>query len=266
MTDHKPRDIDVTTANVARIYDYFLGGKDNFAVDRHAAEQMTAMMPDLPLVARANRVFIGRAVRALAAEYGIRQFIDVGAGLPTQKSVHMVAQEIAPGTRVVYVDNDPVVCSHGRALLEGEASAMLEGDLRSPEAILDDPVTRELIDFSQPYALLLAAILHFVPDSEDPKGIIARFRATMAPGSALVISHGTMETRPDDPRARLSARVYRQASANLSLRSLDEVRELFDGFTLIEPGLVGTSEWRADGTEETDGTPDTMRGAVGVLP
>jgi hypothetical protein len=205
-------------------------------------------------------------VRALAAEYGIRQFIDVGAGLPTQKSVHMVAQEIAPGTRVVYVDNDPVVCSHGRALLEGEASAMLEGDLRSPEAILDDPVTRELIDFSQPYALLLAAILHFVPDSEHPKGIIARFRATMAPGSALVISHGTMETRPDDPRARLSARVYRQASANLSLRSLDEVRELFDGFTLIEPGLVGTSEWRADGTEETDGTPDTMRGAVGVLP
>ena len=266
MTEHKPRDIDVSTPNVARIYDFFLGGKDNFAVDREAAAQMTAMMPFLPQVARANRVFVRRAVRVLAADYGIRQFIDLGAGLPTQQAVHTVAQAVSPDSRVVYVDNDPVVCSHGRALLEGERSAMLEGDLLKPEEITDSPVTRSLIDFRQPFALLMAAVLHFVPDERDPHGVVARFRELMAPGSALVISHGTNETQPDDPRARLSSRVYRQASAALSLRTLNEVRAFFDGFELIEPGLVSTSDWRSDGTEETDGLADTMRGAVGILP
>jgi hypothetical protein len=266
VTEHKPRDIDVSIPNVARIYDYFLGGKDNFAVDREAAAQMTAMMPFLPQVARANRVFVRRAVKVLATEYGIRQFIDVGAGLPTQQSVHTVAQAIAPESRVIYVDNDPVVASHGRALLEGENSAMLEGDFLRPEAILGDPVTRLLIDFNQPFALLIAAVLHFVPDEQNPGDVIARFRAAMAPGSALVISHGTMETEPDDPRAQLSSEVYKQAASPLTLRSLDSVRAFFDGFDLIEPGLVGTSEWRSDGTESTDGLPDTMRCAVGIRP
>ncbi len=263
MTEHKPRDIDVSAPNVARIYDYLLGGKDNFAVDREAADRMTAAMPFLPKVALANRVFVRRAVKVLAADYGIRQFIDLGAGLPTQQSVHTVAQAVTADARVVYVDNDPVVCSHGRALLEGENSAMLEGDLLNPGAIIDDPVTRSLIDFSEPVALLLAAVLHFVPDEQDPHGIIAKFREVMVPGSALVISHGTEED-PDDPRARLSSRVYRQASAALSLRPLDEVRAFFDGFEIIEPGLILTSQWRADGTEPTDDLPDAMRGAVGI--
>jgi hypothetical protein len=266
VTEHQPRDIDVSTPNVARIYDYFLGGKDNFAVDREAAAQMTALMPFLPKVARANRVFVRRAVKVLAAEYGIRQFIDLGAGLPTQQSVHAVAQEVDPDSRVVYVDNDPVVCSHGRALLEGENSAMLEGDLLDPDAIIDDPVTKSLIDFGQPFALLMAAVLHFVPDEKNPYGIVTRYRGLMAPGSALVISHGTMETDESDPRPRLSSKVYRQASAALSLRSLDEVRAFFDGFDLVEPGLVNTSDWRADNTEPTDGLADTMRCAVGILP
>ena len=265
MGEHKPRDIDVSTPNVARIYDYFLGGKDNFAVDREAAAQLTAMMPFLPQVAVANRVFVRRAVKVLTADYGIRQFIDLGAGLPTQQSVHMVAQAIAPESRVVYVDNDPVVCSHGRALLEGDNSAMVEGSLLKPDEVLDAEVTRSMIDFKQPFALLMAAVLHFVPDEKNPHGIITRFRDVMVPGSALVISHGTIETDPDDPRARLSSRVYSQASARLSLRPLDGVRAFFAGFELIEPGLALTSDWRADGTEPTDGIADTMRCAVGIL-
>jgi O-methyltransferase involved in polyketide biosynthesis len=264
VTEHKPRDIDVSTPNVARIYDYFLGGKDNFAVDREAATQMTAMMPFLPQVARANRVFVRRAVNVLAADYGIRQFIDLGAGLPTQQSVHTVAQAVAPEARVVYVDNDPVVCSHGRALLEGEQSAMLEGDLLDPDAIINDPVTQSLIDFSEPFALLMAAVLHFVPDEQHPYELVTRFRDQMVPGSALVISHGTLESEPDDPRARLSSQIYRQASAALTLRRLDEVLAFFDGFELLEPGLVNTSDWRSDNSEPTDGLAEGMRGAVGI--
>lgn len=265
MSEQAPRDIDVTTANVARMYDYFLGGKDNFAADRAAADQLTALVPHAPLVARQNRAFALRAVRMLAGEYGIRQFIDLGAGLPSGQSVHAAAGEVAEGCRVVYVDNDPVVCSHGRALLEGEESAMVEADLREPEKIIDDPTTRSLINFAEPVALILAAVLHFVPDEADPGAIVARYRDAMAPGSFVVISHGTDEPNPVDPqdeRARMSAQVYKQASAMLWLRSLDEVRALFDGFELIDPGLVWISQWRPDLSGETT---ETMRGGVGLL-
>jgi hypothetical protein len=264
VSEQAPPDIDVTTANVARIYDYFLGGKDNFAVDRAAADRLTAAVPHVPIVARQNRAFILRAVRTLAAEYGIRQFIDVGAGLPSGPSVHSAARAVARGCRVVYVDNDPVVCSHGRALLEGDMSAMVEADLREPEKIINDPLTRSLIDFAEPFALILAAVLHFVPDEADPRGILARFRNAMAPGSFLVISHGTFETTPGDgdERARQAAQVYSQASAPLSMRSLDEVRALFDGFELIDPGVGWISQWRPDTPDETT---ETLLGGVGLL-
>jgi hypothetical protein len=255
--------LDVTTPNIARIYDYFLDGKDNFAADREAAEKLIAMMPQLPLVARANRAFGRRVVRALAAEYGIRQFIDIGTGLPTMGSVHEIARQAAPDSRVVYVDNDPVVCSHARALLASGATQIIEADLRSPEKIIGHPATRELIDFDEPYALMFLSVLHFVPDSDDPRAIIARFREAMAPGSFLVISHGTLETRPDDPRAKLSAEVYSRTAAHLSLRSLEAVRGLFDGFEFVEPGLVWITDWRPGAFEGVTGAAETLRGGAG---
>jgi hypothetical protein len=255
--------LDTTTPNIARMYDYFLEGKDNFAADRAAADKLIEMMPQLPLVARANRAFLRRVVRALASEYGIRQFIDMGAGLPTAGNVHEIARKAAPGARVLYVDNDPVVCSHGRALLAGDTSKILEADLRRPEEILGHELTRSLIDFTQPFALMFMSVLHFVPDSEDPWAVIARFREVMAPGSCLVISHGTLETSPDDPRARLSSEVYRQSSAGLALRSVESVRSLFDGFELLEPGLVWITDWRPNPFENAGGVAETLRGGVG---
>jgi O-methyltransferase involved in polyketide biosynthesis len=265
MAGHVPAGLDVSTPNVARIYDYFLGGKDNFAADRQAAEELVAMMPQLPAVARANRAFVRRAVR-FAAGHGIRQFIDVGAGLPTRGNVHEVARQAAPDARVLYVDNDPVVCSHGRALLAGEATGVVQADLRRPEEVIGDPLARALIDFAEPVALLLTAVLHFVPDEDDPRRVIARFGEVMAPGSCLVISHGTVETGPDDPRAQLSAAVYSRASAPLALRPLGEVRRLFDGFELVEPGLVWISRWRPEPAGYVSGAAETLRGGVGRKP
>jgi hypothetical protein len=198
-------------------------------------------------------------------DYGIRQFIDVGAGLPARQSVHMMAQQIAPEARVVYVDNDPVVCSHGRALLRGKASAMVQGDLREPDAIIDHPMTRSLIDFSEPFALLMACVLHFIPDDANPGGVIARFRDAMAPGSFLAISHGTMEGEDIDERATLSSDVYKQASATLTLRRPAAVRALFDGFELIEPGLVWIHNWPTESRSPIN-QEETLRGAVGRLP
>jgi len=267
VAGQEPAGLDVTTPNIARMYDYFLDGKDNFAADREAAEQLKQMMPQLPLVARANRAFLRRAVRVLAGEYRIRQFIDIGTGLPTAGNVHEVARKAAPGARVLYVDNDPVVCCHGRALLTDDVTQIIEADLRRPDDILAHPLTRALIDFTQPFALMFMSVLHFVPDEDDPKGIIARFREVMAPGSFLVISHGTLETNPDDPRAKLSSEVYsRSSSPGFALRSLAEVRGLFDGFELVEPGLVWISDWRPNPFEEVRGVAETLRGGVGRRP
>jgi hypothetical protein len=259
----EPAALDTSTPNIARMYDYFLDGKDNFAADREAARQLIEMMPQLPLVARANRAFLRRVVRTLATEYGIRQFIDIGAGLPTAGNVHEVAQKAAPGARVLYVDNDPVVCSHGRALLAGDTTRIIDADLRRPDEILTNPLTKQLIDFGQPFALMFMSVLHFVPDSDDPKGVIARFREVMAPGSFLVISHGTLETHPGDPRAKLSGEVYSQSAASLALRSLDGVRALFDGFELVDPGLVWISDWRPNPFEDVRGVAETLRGGAG---
>lgn len=263
MTRYRPAGIDVTTPNIARMYDYFLGGKDNFAADREAADQITAMLPLVPVIARDNRAFLRRVVRFLTAEQGIRQFIDIGAGLPTQANVHDLAREVVADARVVYVDNDPVVCNHGRALLADEATQIIEVDLRHPDQIIGHRLTQAVIDFNQPFALLATAVLHFVPDEDDPRGIIARFREVMADGSYLVLTHGTMESGPNDPRARLSTDVYSRASASLSLRSIDAVRSLFDGFELVEPGLVWISQWRPTPFDDGSDVTETLRGGVG---
>lgn len=265
MTRYRPAGIDVTTPNIARMYDYFLGGKDNFAADREAADQITAMVPMVPAIARGNRAFLRRAVRFLTAERGIRQFIDIGAGLPTQANVHELAREVTADARVIYVDNDPVVCNHGRALLADDATQIIEADLRHPGEIIDHRLTRALIDFHQPFALLATAVLHFIPDDDDPHGIIAGFREAMADGSYLVITHGTFGSDRDraDPRARVSTDVYSRASAQLRLRSVETVRRMFDGFELVEPGLVRISQWRPTPFGGGSKVTETLRGGVG---
>ncbi|MEN3535837.1 SAM-dependent methyltransferase [Microbispora sp. ZYX-F-249] len=234
--------IDIRTPNVARMYDYYLGGKDNFAADREAAERVIAAAPVTREVARGNRAFLGRVVRFLAGEAGIGQFLDIGAGLPTRDNVHQVAQRANAAARVVYVDNDPVVLSHARALLAtDERTRVVLGDVRKPGDILTDPEVRSLLDLSRPVAVLLVAVLHFVPDHEDPYGAVRALVDAMAPGSFLVVSH--IEHRPELATA---AKPYDRANAPVVPRTFDEVARFFDGLELVPPGLVNVRRWRPD--------------------
>jgi O-methyltransferase involved in polyketide biosynthesis len=266
-TQHPPpHGIDITRPNVARIYDYLLGGKDNFAIDREAAKKLLAASPDMAGIVRDNRSFIGRAVRYLAEEMGIRQFIDLGGGLPTQTNVHEMAQRVAPDARVVYIDNDPVVWSHGQALLaHGDQVAMVRADLREPAVVLRHPEVLALLDLTQPVAVVCASVLHFVADSEEPYRIIAEYSDHMAPGSCLAISHGTTATAEEDPNdvAGSVTSVYRQASAQLHLRSLAGIQRFFDGFNLVDPGVVWINEWRPEPGFRSAGQPRSLRGGVG---
>jgi hypothetical protein len=252
VTSHQrpgpPAGIDTTTANPARVYDALLGGKDHYPVDRAAADAILAAAPQARQGARENRAFLQRAVRYLA-EAGIGQFLDIGTGLPTQGNVHEVARQVAPDARVVYVDHDPVVHVHASALLANNSPTTLAvlADLREPEVILDHPQVRRLIDFDQPLGLLLVAVLHFITDDEDPAGIVARLRDAMAPGSFLVVSHATGDFHPQ--AGTKVTEVYRQASAPLVLRSRTEIGHLFEGFELVEPGLVEPVAWRPDPEE-----------------
>jgi O-methyltransferase involved in polyketide biosynthesis len=239
-----PSELDMVRPNVARIYDYFLGGKDNFAADREAAERILAIVPEARWGALANRQFMGRAVRLLT-HAGMRQFIDLGAGLPIQANVHEVAHRVNPTARVVYVDNDPVIRVHAQALLSNvDTTTFIEADLRDPEKILAHPELRAFIDFSEPVAVLMGGVLHFIADAEDPHAIVARFRDTMAPGSHLAVSHATAEAHPQ--RVGKIATVYTQATAHLYPRSQAAVRRFFAGFELLEPGVVYVPRWRPD--------------------
>jgi hypothetical protein len=263
-----PGDIDTTRPNVARIYDYLLGGKDNFAVDREAAKRLLEVSPDMAGIVRDNRSFIGRVVRYLADEAGIRQFIDLGGGLPTQTNVHEMAQAVAPDARVVYVDIDPVVWSHGQALLtHGEQAAMIHADLRDPAAVLGHPDLLALIDLDRPVALVCASVLHFVPDSDEPQRIIAAYRDRLAAGSYLSISHGsTGLTEDHDQVVGGVTSVYQQASAQLHVRSRTDVQRFFDGFVMVEPGVVWINEWRPEPGVPAAGQPRSLLGGVGRRP
>jgi hypothetical protein len=232
--------IDTGRPSVARMYDYYLGGKDNYAVDRAAADQMMSAVPESKEMVRANRAFLVRAVHHLAAERGIRQFLDIGSGLPTRQNVHEVAQAVAPDSRVVYVDHDPHAVIHGRALLEtGENTLFTHGDLLRPDKILDDPKVRSLIDFDQPVAILIVAILHFVSDEDDPIGILGRLREAMAPGSHLAISHVL-----DDPRTHAIGKILTASGAPPWFpRSRSQISGFFDGFEPVEPGVTVLPEW-----------------------
>ena len=238
-----PPGIDASVATAARIYDYWLGGHNNFAADRIAALKVTEQAPEVPFLAKENRKFLGRAVRFLAGECGIRQFLDLGTGLPTKGNVHQVAQAIAPDARVVYVDNDPMVLAHSRALKTGEGTAVIRADLRDPATILGHPDTRRLIDFSQPLAVLFAAVLHFVADP-DAGAAVARFTGATAAGSYLVLSHVTSD--PDQQAAAVGTAVYASTANPVRLRTREEILAFFDGLEVLEPGLVPVPQWRPD--------------------
>jgi SAM-dependent methyltransferase len=238
--------LDPKVPNVARMYDYMLGGKENYASDRAAVEKLIELEPAVPRFARLNRDFLGRAVRFVASQ-GVRQFLDVGAGLPTQDSVHEVARAVNPDVRTVYVDNDPVVLAHARALLgDSEQVAVVPGDVRDAAGILGNPEVTRLLDVSRPIGVLLVAVMHFVRDSEDPERVVAAFRDALAPGSYLILSHGTAHGAPPDVVAasRAARQVYDNATAQIAYREPAEVSPLLDGFSLVEPGLVHISQWR----------------------
>lgn len=243
--DAVPHGVDPNTANVARMYDHYLGGKDNYSADREAAEKALAAVPEGRTEVLQNREFLRRVVRYWVGECGIRQILDIGAGLPTVDNTHEVAHRVEPSTRIVYVDHDPVVLAHARALLANGSDnvAVVQADLRAPTKILDDPATQELIDPSQPLGVLLVAILHFITEEEDPAGLVAQLRDALAPGSYLALSH-VNPSRPGDA-ARVEA-VYRQANRPVKFRGREQIAKFFDGFELIEPGIVHVAEWRPD--------------------
>jgi hypothetical protein len=249
---------DPATPSAARIYDYLLGGKDNFAVDRAAAEKVLAVAPDQRQLARANRAFAMRAVQVLA-DRGIRQFIDLGTGIPTSPSVHEVARAADPSARVVYVDSDPIVQVHNDALLATDRQvAALQADIRRPEVILGHPDVARLIDFGQPVGVLCVAVLHLVADAHEPAGIIGRFRERMAAGSYLVLS----QFADDSDRAGMAQlrAVAAGTPVETYFRSRDDIRAFFGGFELLEPGLVSVDDWRPD----TPAAPTRLKIAGGV--
>jgi SAM-dependent methyltransferase len=260
-----PLGIDITVPTTARMYDFWLGGHDNFSADRAAALAVSEVAPETPLVAVENRKFLRRAVRYLAAEAGIAQFLDIGTGLPTQGNVHQVAQAVNPGARVVYVDNDPMVLAHSRALKTGGNTAVIEADLREPGAILNHPSTRTLMDFSQPLAVLLVAVLHFISDSDDPYAIVAAICDALPPGSYLVLSHATGGIRGGSA-AKVAEHYRKNVASGTTLRSRDEILRLLAGLEFVEPGLVQVPYWRPDEAEPADVGKVWFLGAVGRKP
>jgi hypothetical protein len=266
MTDQPswvPPGVDVKRANVARVYDYLLGGSHNFLADQDVGRMIAAVEPNARAISRANREFLGRAVRFMTAA-GIRQFLDIGSGIPTAGNVHEIAHQAAPGSRVVYVDIDPVAIAHSKAILAGNADAtIIDGDLREAEKILDHASTRRLIDPSQPTGLLLVSILHFIADADDPWRIVATLRDALAPGSYFGLCHLTGEGRPAGGQA--AEKVYnRSVAAELHVRSRAEIQRFFGDFELVDPGVVDIPRWRPDSPGDVPSDPTKFWGLVGV--
>ena len=262
LPDWLPPEIDQTKAHPARIYDYMLGGKNHFEVDRQAAEVAMRGNPAARAMVLENRAFLGRAVRHLA-EAGITQYLDIGTGLPGAGNTGEVARAVQPEARVAYVDYDPIVAVHSRALLAGDESrtAVVLADVREPKAILEHPQVRELLDFEQPVAVLMVALLHFVAEDEDADGIAAAFRDALAPGSALVVSHGTDGGQPEVSAA--ARKGWDNAKSRITVREHEEIAALFGDFELVEPGLVQLPLWRPDGPVREDWETIWLDGGVG---
>jgi len=244
--------IDTSVAHSARVYDYWLGGKDNFAADRALGDAMVAAIPNLPTMARANRAFLARAVRYLAGEAGIRQFLDIGPGMPTVGNTHEVAQDVAPESRVLYVDHDPIVLAHSRALITSASQGQTEylmADLREPEAILADPVLPKVLDLGQPVALMLVAILMYFRDSENPQGMVSTLLDALPSGSFVAITHPTADFDPAAFNAASAAAEH--AGITLVSRSKTDIEQFLSGLEIVEPGVVPVLAWRPD-----DGPPE----------
>jgi S-adenosyl methyltransferase len=268
MSGHQavPPGVDISKPSPARMYDYYLGGKDNWAADRAAAEKALSVVPRGRQIALANRRFLARSVKYIAG-CGISQFVDIGTGIPTSPNVHETARLLSPDARVAYVDNDPVVIAHNRALLADERNgiAVVQGDIRSPLDIITNPALTRVIDFSRPLAVLLVAVLHFVTNEEDPYQAVAAFRDRMPAGSYLVLSHITSEATTPAAMSTIED-AYRQASAPAVFRARSDIESFFTGLNLIKPGLVHVSDWRRYGRKPANPPALDFLGGVGRKP
>ena len=259
--DREPPKVDTSIAHIARIYDYWLGGKNHFAADREAGDEAVRAYPDMRMSVKQNRAFLQRAVRYLAGA-GIRQFLDIGTGLPSADNTHEVAQAVAPDSRVVYVDNDPIVLAHARALLTSSrqgVTGFLDADARDTAAIIAE--AGKLLDFGEPVAVMLIAVLHLISEEDDPYQLVADLMAAVPPGSYLVVSHVASDLQRQSPgvnaaAARLSQLMFQRVTA----RSQEQVLKLFNGLEILEPGIVPVQDWRPDGPQE--GIRSAMRGGI----
>jgi S-adenosyl methyltransferase len=245
-----PGEIDLERPSVARVYDYYLGGSHNFAVDRQMAQRAIALMPDLPLIMQSNRAFLRRAVRYLL-NVGVTQFLDIGSGIPTAGNVHDIVSETHPDAPVVYVDTDPVAVAHSRAILAGHDHAtVVQADLRQPEQLLASPELRRMLDLDKPVGILMIAVLHFVPVEDDPAGVVGRLYDAVAPGSHLALTHASHDG--DQQNSGAVEALYARSPTPITMRSYDQVVELFKGFSLVDPGVVFLPRWHP----ETDSSPE----------
>jgi hypothetical protein len=266
--DWLPPEINTGVAHTARVYNYWLGGKDNFAADREVGDAVIAAIPSAPLLARQNRAFLGRAVHYLAMEAGIRQFLDIGTGIPAAGNTHEVAQAAAPDSRIVYVDNDPIVLAHARALMTSDpagATAFIQADFREPGKILADPALHRTLDLDKPVALVLVAILHFFTDDENPQGIVSSLVDALPSGSYLTITNLTADFMDPDQAAR-AALAGQQGGITYVPRSQAEVAAFFGGLRLVDPGVVPMQAWRPDGGELAGPYGPTSYAAIGRKP
>jgi S-adenosyl methyltransferase len=263
LPDWVPPDVDTKRANVARVYDYWLGGSHNFLADQDLARAIAAVEPNTRGGVQANRAFLGRAVRFMAGA-GVTQFLDIGSGIPTEGNVHEIAQRASPGARVVYADIDPVAVAHSRVILAGNPdAAIIQADLREPEQILAHETTGRVIDFGRPVGLLLVMVLPFVADADEPWRVVTRLRDALAPGSYLVVGHMTNESKP--ALAGAVETVYnRSVTTEVHIRSRAEILRFFDGFDLVDPGLVYIPLWRPDSPADVPSDPSKFWGLVGV--
>jgi hypothetical protein len=258
-----PENVPLDRPSAARMYDYYLGGHHNFQIDRQVAEQAIAMWPDLPLIMRANRAFLRRAINYIIAQ-GVEQFLDVGSGIPTVGNVHEVAQRAQATARVVYVDVDPVAVAHSELILRGiPRVTVVRADVRQPEMILEHPEVRRLLELRQPVAVLLVALLHFITDDEQAYAVVQTLRDAMTPGSFLVISHASHEGMPAESREH--EELYRRTPTPLKMRSQSDIRRFFGRFELIDPGVVFLPLWRPEGPDDLFlDQPERCTGFAGV--
>ncbi len=248
--EHARLGLDLERPNAARVYDFMIGGQLNYAIDRVFAERILSVLPNAQHMALVNRAWLRRAVK-FGAEQGIRQFLDIGSGMPTVGHVHEVVQAIDPTSRVVYVDNEPIAVAHSEIVLKGnENAAMVHADAEFPDDVLEHETTEQMLDFTQPVMLIMAAFVHFIPDTRDPAGLIARYRDVLAPGSHLALSSGTWQGQGEE--SQRSVALYEKSGTPLTLRSPDELTALVDGFEILPPGVVYTPQWRPEGLPDTE--------------